>query len=121
VANAEASPSGITSRGIAEGSTLLLTVGCLLADQLGIQLRRVGCGKRMTFGPGESALSEWMSRNALVAFHVCDKPWELEAELLATVSFPLNPDKNRHHAFHATRTELRKAAKQLARSLDVVR
>ena len=73
-------------RGNAEGSTLRLTLGCLLADHLGIQLRRVGGGKRMTFGQGEAALSDWISQNALVEFHVCDKPWELEAKLLETAS-----------------------------------
>lgn len=69
----------------------------------------------MTFGPVESALSEWMSRNALVAFHICEKPWELEAELLATVSLPLNLNQNRNHSFHATLTEIRRAAKERAR------
>src|SRR6516165_3685858 len=36
-------------QGNAEGSTLRLTLGCLLARELGITLRRVGSGKRMTF------------------------------------------------------------------------
>jgi hypothetical protein len=36
-------------RGNAEGSTLRLTLGCLLSDKLGIQLRRVGGGRRFTF------------------------------------------------------------------------
>jgi hypothetical protein len=40
----------------AAGSTLRLTRGCLLAQQLGIELRRVGSGKRMTFGAGERIL-----------------------------------------------------------------
>ena len=33
-------------RGNAEGSTLRLTLGCLLIKPLGIELRRVGSGKR---------------------------------------------------------------------------
>jgi hypothetical protein len=66
--------------GNAEGSTLRLTLGCLLAEQLGIELRRVGSGNRMTFGQGEAKLSEWMAENAFVVFHVCDTPWELERE-----------------------------------------
>jgi len=38
-------------RGNAEGSTLRLTLGCLMAAKsLGIQLRRIGSGSRMTFG-----------------------------------------------------------------------
>jgi hypothetical protein len=31
--------------GNAEGSTLRKTLGCMLAEQLGIQLRRVGSGQ----------------------------------------------------------------------------
>lgn len=53
--------------GNAEGSTLRKTLGCLLADEFGIQLRRVGSGSRMTFGAGEQALSAWMAENALSA------------------------------------------------------
>ncbi|MEU6812984.1 GIY-YIG nuclease family protein [Streptomyces sp. NPDC046831] len=45
-------------RGNAAGSTLRLTLGCLL----GLELRRVGSGKRMTFGrAGETTLSQWMA------------------------------------------------------------
>lgn len=50
-------------RGNAAGSTLRLTLGCLL----GMELRRVGSGKRMTFGKaGETALSQWMAENTRV-------------------------------------------------------
>jgi hypothetical protein len=106
--------------GNAEGSTLRLTLGCLLADQLGIQLRRVGSGNRMTFGPGEVKLSEWMAQNAFVTFHVCECPWELEAELLQTVSLPLNLDQNRNHTFHSVLSEARRLAKTRARELAVL-
>lgn len=60
-----------------EGSTLRKTLGCLLADELGIQLRRVGSGRRRTFDAGELVLSAWMAENALVSWVVCDRPWEL--------------------------------------------
>jgi hypothetical protein len=36
----------------------------------------------MTFGPGEAKLSEWVAKNAPVAFDVCKRPWEVEAELI---------------------------------------
>lgn len=106
--------------GNAEGSTLRLTLGCLLADELGIELRRVGSGKRMTFGLGEAVLSEWLAENAFVTFHVCEKPWEVERELLGQVSLPLNLDQNRSHAFHSLLSELRRTAKQRARLLEVL-
>jgi hypothetical protein len=106
-------------RGNAEGSTLRLTLGCLLSDQLGIQLRRAGSGKRMTFGPGEAKLSEWMAENALVAFYLCESPWDVEAGLISTVCLPLNLDQNRNHAFHSTLAALRRAAKERARQFDI--
>jgi hypothetical protein len=43
--------------GNAAGSTLPLTLGCLLAERLGIQLRRMGSGRRLTFAAGEGKLS----------------------------------------------------------------
>jgi hypothetical protein len=58
--------SDITPAANAEGSTLRLTLGCLLADELGIELRRVGSGKRFTFSTGEKRLSEWMEANARI-------------------------------------------------------
>jgi hypothetical protein len=106
--------------GNAEGSTLRLTLSCLLADELGIELRRVGSGKRMTFGPGEAKLSEWMDRNAFVATHVCEKPWELEHDLITSVCLPLNLDQNRNHSFHAELSALRRAAKRRARELPIL-
>ncbi|MFF4790763.1 GIY-YIG nuclease family protein [Streptomyces sp. NPDC001276] len=52
-------------RGSAAGSTLRLTLGCLL----GLELRRVGSGQRMTFGKAEEAtLSQWMAENARVCW-----------------------------------------------------
>jgi len=55
--------------GNAEGSTLRLTLGCLLERRLGICLCRVGSGKRRTFADGEDRLSEWIAHNALVIWH----------------------------------------------------
>lgn len=65
-------------QGNAEGSTLRLTLGCLLSEKLGIELRRVGSGKRMTFSQGEEDLSNWMSENAFVSWIVHEEPWWIE-------------------------------------------
>lgn len=75
--------------GNAEGSTLRKTLGCLLSDELGIQLRRVGSGKRMTFAAGEQTLSAWMAQNAYVSWVVRDSPWELEERLIRELDVPL--------------------------------
>lgn len=74
--------------GNAEGSTLRLTLGCLLAEPLGLELRRVRSGKTRTFHAGEDRLSEWMAANAFVAWWECGEPWRLEERLIGTLSLP---------------------------------
>lgn len=85
--------------GNAEGSTLRKTLGCLLGGELGIELRRVGSGKRMTFAEGEQKLSAWMADNAYVSRTVRQLPWELEDSLIATQDLPLNLTGNKHNQF----------------------
>ncbi|PYE14050.1 hypothetical protein DFR67_114149 [Williamsia limnetica] len=106
--------------GNAAGSTLRLTLGCLLADELGTELRRVGSGKRMTFHTGETVLTEWMKQNALVSWVVHPEPWELEDELIASLDVPLNLQGNRHNTFHPELSALRVRAKRGAEELPVL-
>jgi hypothetical protein len=107
--------------GNAEGSTLRKTLGVLLADELGIELRRVGSGTRRTFGTaGEAALSGWMTGNALVSWVVCPEPWVLEEELIATLDVPLNLQGNAHNSFYPTLKRLRAEAEQTARNHPVI-
>jgi hypothetical protein len=73
----------------------------------------------MTFGGGEKALDDWLGRNARIAWMVCDEPWKTEEYLIRTVSLPLNLDQNRHHAFHADLSGIRRAAKARARELPI--
>jgi len=65
----------------AYGSTLRLTLGCLLAEQLGIELRRVGSGIRLTFADGEARLSQWMADNAFVCWVAHERPWSWRTPL----------------------------------------
>ncbi|MGX1475839.1 UNVERIFIED_CONTAM: hypothetical protein RKD50_004647 [Streptomyces canus] len=103
-------------RGNAAGSTLRLTLVCLL----GLELRRVGSGKRMTFGKtGEVILTHWMADNARVCWIEQDEPWALESKLISQLDLPLNLDQNRHNAFHSRLKELRAQARQRARDLPV--
>lgn len=102
-------------RGNAYGSTLRLTLGCLLAEDLGIQLQRVGTGKRMTFGTGEAVLSEWMEANATVAWVVHPKPWLPEPAVISSLAVPLNLADNREHPFYRTLKGVRAAARERAR------
>jgi len=103
-------------RGNASGSTLRLTLGCLL----GLQLRRVGSSERKTFATDEPRLSEWMGKNALACWIETAEPWLLEEKLIASVCLPLNLDQNRAHPFHATLSALRSEAKRRADSLPVL-
>ncbi|MFM8981280.1 MAG: GIY-YIG nuclease family protein, partial [Planctomycetia bacterium] len=101
----------------AEGSTLRLTLGCLLAAQLGLELAAVGSSGRLTFGEaGERRLTGWLAAHARVSWIEDAEPWRLEERLLATLSLPLNLDGNAHHAFHGPLTRLRAGARERARA-----
>lgn len=106
--------------GNAEGSTLRLTLGCLLSEKLSIQLRRVGSGKRMTFGDGERVLSEWMRQHALVTWVYHTEPWVLEEELITKLYLPLNLLKNEHNPNHAIVSSIHAQARKTARELPVL-
>jgi hypothetical protein len=107
--------------GNASSSTLRLTLGCLLAGKLGIKLRRVGIKGRYTFtNPGEIKLDAWLDRNALVTWIEHPRPWELEEELLKTLSLPLNIDSNDHHAYVPTLRSCRKAARAAADAAPLI-
>ena len=60
--------------GNAEGSTLRKTLGCLLAEELDLELRRVGSGSRRTFVDGEAELSLWMQEHARASWVLQDQP-----------------------------------------------
>jgi hypothetical protein len=98
----------------AEGSTVRMTLGCLLSESLGIQLQRPG--KRFTFGLGEAVLSEWIGRNAFVSWTLHPEPWLLEDRLIAQLNLPLNVKDNARHPFCPTLKDIRARAKAAARS-----
>src|SRR5918996_230162 len=105
--------------GNAAGSTLRLTLGCLLASELGVELRRVGSGRRLTFANGEGVLSAWMGRHARVCWMPHARPWELEQVLVARLDVPLNLHGNSQHPFYPKLRSVRAAAKATARALPV--
>ncbi|MFE3161788.1 GIY-YIG nuclease family protein [Streptomyces sp. NPDC059224] len=85
-----------------------------------LDLRRVGSGKRMTFGKvGEAKLSQWMADKARVSWIEQSEPWDLGSRLISQLDLPLNLDQNRHNAFHSRLKELRAQARQQARELPV--
>ena len=78
--------------GNAAGSTLRKTLGCLLSEELGAVLRRVGSGGRYTLtNPGEQRLDDWLRANARVAWAETAEPWTLERAILTSgLPLPLN-------------------------------
>jgi hypothetical protein len=94
-------------------------VACSLTE-LGIELRRVGSGKRRTFSTGEQLLSSWMADNAFVTWTAHPEPWELEEELIARYDIPLNLDQNQRNAFHPELSAARRTAKERAAQLPIL-
>jgi hypothetical protein len=101
-------------RGNAYGSTLRLSLGCMLSESLGIRLQQVG-KKRKHFADGERVLSQWMEKNAFVAWVVQEKPWELEEHLIDQLNLPLNLRGNENHHFYPLLSQIRKECKRAAR------
>lgn len=107
-------------QGTAEGSTLRLSVGCVLADRMGIELRRVGSGSMLTFtAAGEETLNAWMDENARVALLVTPDNEAVKAQPIATTPLPLNLEINSAHPFAATLSALRRRARERARELPI--
>lgn len=106
--------------GNAEGSTLRLTLGCLLQKELGLELRRVGSGNRLTFHAGESILSEWMNEHTRVVWCTHPQPWTVEPAVIRRLDLPLNLQGNAHHGFSAELASIRAQARRQARELDTV-
>lgn len=107
-------------RGNAEGSTLRLTLGVLLADESGFPLSRVGTRKRMTFTHlGEQWLDQWMEENAYVSWLEHPSPWTVENQIIDSLSLPLNIQGNTRHPFVDTLSSLRRESKRVARESPV--
>lgn len=98
-------------RGNAEGSTLRLTLGCLLERELGTVLVRVGSGRRKTFADREAALTQWIAEHARVVWQPTSKPKELESQLIGSLYLPLNLDENAANTFYPTLVKIRQTAR----------
>ena len=99
--------------GNASASTLRLTLGCLLKEELNIQLKQIR--NRYYFGEEENILSLWIERNAFVTFEPCHEPWIIEEGAIKQLNLPLNILDNEHNNFYNALKNIRKQAKNLAR------
>lgn len=108
--------------GNAAGSTLRLTLGCLLEKEIGTILRRVGTTGRLTFtNPGEQLLDRWIYHHARVVWVEHPEPWEPEHRIIASgLPLPLNIDGNPCAAFTAPLSELRSTAKRRAEAMPLI-
>ena len=112
-----ASTSNLRSRirqhcaGSAEGSTLRLSLGSLLASPLGLTLDPGR--KSKSFGRGEAILSDWIGQNACLTWVEHPEPWSIEPSVISRLDLPLNLAHNRNHPFWPYLTEARS---QLIRS-----
>ncbi len=91
-----------------------------MSEELDIELRRVGSGKRVTFAEGEEVLSQWMADHTFVCWEQVDAPWVRERELIEELPLPLNLDANKSNPFASTLSGLRQLAREVARQLPVV-
>lgn len=81
--------------------------GLTARTSFGIQLRRVGSGERLTFGTGETVLSERMALHARVAWTITAQPWLLETGLIGRITLPLNLGQNTNGAFRRQLSQVR--------------
>jgi hypothetical protein len=75
----------------------------------------------MTFtNTGEDQLSKWMGENAHVGWLEHDEPWTVEDDAIGEKSLPLNLRGNESHPFYPILTDIRREAREKARSLPIV-
>ena len=63
-----------------------------------------------------SELSAWQGANLALTWAVRQRPWEVEADVIALMQPPLNLATNAAHSFHGTVREARAAFRQRATS-----
>ncbi len=100
-------------KGNAYGSTLRLTLGCILEEHLNITLKQYGT--RVFFGDDEEVLNDWLNKNARVAYLIDDEPWEIEESMINQLDLPLNLEHNKQHPFYAILKKIRSEARKKAR------
>ena len=93
--------------GNASSSTLRLTLGCLLANKLGLVLQLTGRTERLTYGEGEVELSAWLKANAYVAWFKHKQPWSIEDRIIHEVSPLLNLQHNKESVFYSELSGIR--------------
>lgn len=107
-------------RSNASGSTLRRTLGSLVAEDIGLQMRRVGKSERTHFAAGEVTLSAWMLDHARVCWAASVEPWAVEPAVIGSLDLPLNLQHNLGHPFRDELVRRRAAQTARARQLPVL-
>jgi hypothetical protein len=97
----------------ARRSTLRLSLGSLLFESIGLEA--VAASGKVSFGATEAKLSAWLDVHARVCWAEYLEPWTIEAEVVRSLSVPLNRGHNEAHSFYPTMGEIRS---QLRRPRD---
>ena len=105
--------------GNASSSTLRLTLGCLLADSLGLRLQAKRASKRCDWNAGEPGLSAWLATHGRVVVVAHPRPWDVEQAVIGHLRPPLNLAHNLQHPFAQRLSDLR--AEHRARAMRKIR
>ena len=100
--------------GSADASALRLTLGCVLADVLGLHLYKRPEDERFTWGAGEDRLSNWIQTHMRVSWIVHSRPWEVSDMAFRSLFLPLNLNVTDPTPFHRTLDDLRRQAEKAA-------
>lgn len=100
--------------GLSNRSTLRKSLGCLLKEQLNLQLIPNATSKYLTFGAGEERLSRWIKAHTGVSWIIDPQPWLIKPKLLQQYALPLNI-KGNNHPFVTTLKQIRAQATLEAR------
>jgi len=95
----------------ARNSTLRLSLGALLIEELGLQVKSYG-KRRISFGSTEGKLTDWIWKNGQVAWIRHEKPWEVEIALIRHFVPPLNLDDNPDNPFAGILKEKRETLRR---------
>ena len=100
-------------KGDASVSALRTSLGCLLADKLGMQFIKEGGD--FWYGDTEELLDQWLDNNARFAWFSISSPRDYEKLILKEIYSPLNIIHNKHHSFCKILKQLRAQQKESAK------
>ena len=100
--------------GSADASALRLTLGCVLAGELGLQLQQRPDDERFTWGTGEALVSAWIQTHMRVSWIVHSRPWEISDMAFRSLFLPLNLNVTDPTPFHRTLDDLKRQMEESA-------